>query len=130
MRTARSFGSIDRALVALAGVSGTILAILWWGTVIVLGQPRLQGFSYLLVILGRPAWLLGQTDAPDRFLFGLLHYYMPAVLLVFFTIGLWQVLRPGGMTVPAQPVPFKNYDRRSSAAADDRARAPEAAGVS
>ncbi len=37
MRTARSFGSIDRALVALAGVSGTILAILWWGTVIVLG---------------------------------------------------------------------------------------------
>jgi transposase len=27
-------------------------------------------------------------------------------------------------------VPFKNYDRRSGAAADDRARAPEAAGVS
>ena len=100
---APSFGRVDRALVALSGVAGSILAILWWGSVLALGGPRVQDRPYLLVILLRPDWLLGEKGAPDALLFDALHYHGPALLLVVFALGLWRILRPGwgSVLVPA-----------------------------
>ena len=46
--------TVDRALVALSSVSGLALAIPWWGTVLVLGQPRLWDQPFVLVILPGP----------------------------------------------------------------------------
>ena len=89
MFTARSLVSTDRRLVALGGAAGLMLAILWWGTFLVLGESRLQGHSYLYVILVFPDWMLGQKDAPDGLLFGALHYYVAA-----FVLGLLRVMKP------------------------------------
>src|SRR5215813_11641490 len=94
MFTARSLGSTDRRLVALAGAAGLMLAILWWGTFLVLGESRLQGHSYLYVILVFPDWMLVHKVAPDRLLFGALHYYVPAVLITAFVLGVWRVMKP------------------------------------
>lgn len=100
---APSFGRVDRALVALSGAAGSILAILWWGSVVVIGARRLQGGPLLQVILIRPEWLLGQRGAPDTLLFDSGHYYAPAILLVLFALGLRRILRPGwgSVLVPA-----------------------------
>ena len=93
MFTARSCRFTDRWMVAQTGAGGLMLAILWWGTFLVLGSPRLQGHGYLEVILVWPDWMLGQKDASDRPLFDALHYYAPAALQATFVLGLWRVLR-------------------------------------
>ena len=99
MSDARWSRAVDRAVLALSGVSGITLAILWWGTVLLLGRPRFQDQQYFLVVLVRPDWLLGQAIAPDAVLFDILHYYVPAVLLAIFAYGLWRVLRGDWATI-------------------------------
>ena len=67
MSGARWSRGVDRAVLALAGVSGVAPAILWWGTIVLLGRPRFQDQRYVLVILVRPDWLsLGRQLPPTR----------------------------------------------------------------
>src|SRR5262249_31791764 len=46
------------------------------------------------VILVFPDWMLVHKVAPDRLLFGALHYYVPAVLITAFVLGVWRVMKP------------------------------------
>ena len=100
---APSLRPVDRALVALSGAAGLILAILWWGSALVIRGfrlPRPQGRPDVQVILTiRPDWLLSQKGAPDALLFDSLHHYAPAVLLALFAFGLRRILRPGWPSV-------------------------------
>src|SRR5215831_9501617 len=102
---APSLGPVDRAQVALSGAAGLILAILWWGSVLVIRGPRLprlQGRPVVQVLFTiRPDWLLSEKGAPDALLFDSLHHYAPAVLLALFAFGLWRILRPGWPSIVA-----------------------------
>lgn len=101
---APSFRPVDRALVALSGAAGLILAVLWWGSVLIRGPrlPRLHGRPEVQVLFTiRPDWLLSEKGAPDALLFDSLHHYAPAVLLALFAFGLRRVLRPGWLSLLA-----------------------------